>query len=72
MKYIINDNEGGNFGCWSHERPATRKEIIYHFKELSDRDDLRGGENELIPVEQFTLKLIQDIWNVEILPIKAG
>ncbi len=71
MKYIINDNERGCFGEWTHQSPMTRKEIIQHFKEMSDRDDLRGWQEELIPVEDFSLRMIQDIWNVDIIPVKA-
>jgi hypothetical protein len=70
MRYIINDNEGGSFGSWSHDRPATRKEIIEYFKMLSDDEGLE--EDELVPIEHFNLRMIQDIWNVEILPIKLG
>lgn len=67
MRYIINDNEGGNFGEWSHLCPATRKEIIQHFKGMSDDEGL--GEDALVPIEHFSLRMIQDIWNVEILPV---
>jgi len=67
MKYVIFDNEGGNFGEWSFENPPTRKEIIEHFKILSDDDDLGGDEP--IPIEKFNLRMIMDIWNVNIMPL---
>ena len=68
MKYIINDNEGGNFCSWTHQNPLTRKEIIECFKSMSDDEDLGGDEP--IPLEDFSLRMIQDVWNVEILPVK--
>ena len=40
MKYVIFDNEGGNFGDWSFDNPPTRKEIINHFKYISDDEDI--------------------------------
>lgn len=69
MKYIINDLEGGNFGDWSHDDPVTLQELIAHFKTLSDDDDLKGGDEDLIPIESFSIPMIQEIWHVEILPV---
>jgi len=67
MKYIIQDNEGGNFGAWSYDNPPTEAEIIDYFKGMSDDEDLGGDEP--IPLENFTLGFIQDLWNVEIIPV---
>jgi hypothetical protein len=67
MKYIIQDNEGGNFGAWSYDNPPTEAEIIDHFKGMSDDEDLGGDEP--IPHEAFSLRMISDIWNVEFIPV---
>lgn len=67
MKYIIQDNEGGNFGAWSYDNPPNEAEIIDHFKEMSDNEDLGGDEP--IPHEAFSLGMISDIWNVEFIPV---
>ena len=69
MRYVILDNEAGNFGEWSIDTPVTRKEIIYHFKTMSDDEDLGG--DELVPLEHFNLKMISDIWNVTIKPYQV-
>ena len=66
MKYVIFDNEGGNFGDWSFDNPPTRKYIIEHFKCISDDEDI--GE-EPIPIENFSLNMIMDFWNVRIVPL---
>ena len=68
MKYIIQDNEGGNFGAWSYDNPPTEAEIIDHFKGMSDDEDLGGDEP--IPHEAFSLSMISDIWNVEIVNVE--
>ena len=65
MKYIVNDLEGGNFMEWTNMRPLTRKEIIECFRSMSD--DVGQG---FIPLKDFSLKMISEVWNVEILPIK--
>jgi hypothetical protein len=67
MRYVIQDNEGGNFGAWSYDNPPTEAEIIDHFKGMSDNEDLGGDEP--IPHEAFSLSMISDIWNVEIIPV---
>jgi len=67
MKYIIKDNEGGNFCEWSFDNPPNEAEIKEHFKTISDYEDLGGDEP--IPLENFTLEFIQDLWNVEIIPV---
>lgn len=66
MRYIIKDNEGGNFCEWSYDNPPNEAEIIQHFKFLSDDEGL--GDDGLVPIEHFNLNMIQDIWNVEIVP----
>jgi hypothetical protein len=66
-RYVIHDNEGGNFGSWSYDNPPNEAEIIDHFKEMSDNEDLGG--NEPIPHEAFSLGMISDIWNVEFIPV---
>ena len=68
MRYVIYDNEGGNFCDWSHDKPPTEAEIIEYFKTMSDFEDLGGDEP--IPLETFSLEFIQDLWNVEIIPVK--
>ena len=67
MKYVIFDNEGGNFGDWSFDNPPTRKEIIEHFKGISDDEDM--GFYEPIPIDKFSLRMIMDFWNVRIVPL---
>jgi len=67
MRYIIKDNEGGNFCEWSFDNPPNEAEIIEHFKRISDDEDLGGDEP--IPHEAFSLGMISDIWNVEIMPV---
>lgn len=67
MKYIIQDNEGGNFCEWSYDNPPTEAKIIEHFKRMSDDEDLGGDEP--IPHEAFSLSMISDIWNVEFIPV---
>jgi len=67
MRYIIQDNEGGNFGAWSYDNPPNEAEIINHFKRMSDDEDLGG--DDLIPHEAFSLGMISDIWNVEFIPV---
>ena len=64
MRYVIHDNEGGNFGAWSYYNPPTEAEIIEHFKRMSDDEDIGGDEP--IPHEAFSLEFIQDLWNVRI------
>jgi hypothetical protein len=66
MRYIINDNEGGEFGSWSYDNPPNEAEIIAYFKSLSDDEDLGGDEP--IPLEAFSLSMIADLWNVDIIP----
>jgi hypothetical protein len=66
-KYIIKDNEGGNFGAWSYNNPPNEAEIIDHFKGMSDDEGLGGDEP--IPHEAFSLRMISDIWNVEFIPV---
>ena len=68
MKYVIQDNEGGNFGSWSYDNPPTEAEIINHFKRMSDDEDLGGDEH--IPHEAFSLSMISDIWNVSFISVK--
>ena len=51
MRYVIHDNEAGNFGAWSYDNPPTEAEIIDHFKGMSDDEDLGGDEP--IPHEAF-------------------
>jgi hypothetical protein len=70
MRYIINDNEGGEFGSWSYDNPPTETEIIKYFKSLSDDEDLGGDEP--IPLEAFSLSMISDLWNVEIKPYEEN
>jgi hypothetical protein len=60
MRYIVNDNEGGNFMEWTHENPLTRKELIEVFKEFADADLMET------PRRYFSLKFCADLWNVEI------
>ena len=67
MRYIIKDNEGGNFCEWSFDNPPNEAEIKDHFKYISDNEDLGGDEP--IPLEAFSLEFIQDIWNVRIIPV---
>lgn len=67
MRYIIKDNEGGNFCEWSFDNPPNEAEIIEHFKRMSDDEDLGGDEP--IPHEAFSLGMISDIWNVEFIPV---
>ncbi len=64
MRYIIHDNEGGNFCEWSFDNPPNKAEIIQHFKGLSDDEDLGGDEP--IPLETFSLEFIENLWNVRI------
>lgn len=64
MRYIIHDNEGGNFCEWSFDNPPNEAEIIQHFKGLSDDEDLGGDEP--IPLEAFSLEFIENLWNVRI------
>lgn len=64
MRYIIHDNEGGNFCEWSFDNPPNKAEIIQHFKGLSDDEDLGGDEP--IPLEAFSLEFIENLWNVRI------
>lgn len=66
-RYVIQDNEGGNFGAWSYDNPPNEAEIIEHFKRMSDDEDLGGDEP--IPHEAFSLSMISDIWNVEFIPV---
>ena len=67
MRYVIHDNEGGNFGAWSYYNPPTETEIIEHFKRMSDDEDLGGDEP--IPHEAFSLDMISDMWNVKFIPV---
>ena len=67
MRYVIHDNEAGNFCEWSYDNPPNEAEIIDHFKEMSDNEDLGGDEP--IPHEAFSLGMISDIWNVEFIPV---
>jgi hypothetical protein len=67
MRYVIHDNEAGNFCEWSYDNPPNESEIIEHFKTISDYEDLGGDEP--IPLEAFSLEFIQDIWNVRIIPV---
>lgn len=71
QKYIIHDREGGSFGDWSHEDPATHDELMAHFKNLSDADDIKGGDEELIPLERFNIPMIQEIWHVDIEEVQS-
>ena len=64
MKYVIHDNEAGNFCEWSFDNPPNEAEIIEHFKRISDDEDLGGDEP--IPHEAFTLEFIENLWNVRI------
>lgn len=66
-RYVIHDNEGGNFCEWSFDNPPNEAEIIEHFKRMSDDEDLGGDEP--IPHEAFSLGMISDIWNVEFIPV---
>lgn len=63
-RYVIHDNECGNFCEWSFDNPPSKIEIRRHFKRMSDDEGL--GEDELVPFKYFTLDFIQDIWNVRI------
>lgn len=67
MRYVIHDNEAGNFGAWSYDNPPTEAEIIEHFKRMSDDEDIGGDEP--IPHEAFSLDMIYDIWNVKFIPV---
>jgi hypothetical protein len=67
MRYVIHDNEAGNFCEWSYDNPPNEAEIIEHFKTISDYEDLGGDEP--IPHEAFSLEFIQDLWNVRIIPV---
>jgi hypothetical protein len=67
MRYVIHDNEAGNFCEWSYDNPPNEAEIIEHFKTISDYEDLGGDEP--IPHEAFSLGMISDIWNVEFIPV---
>lgn len=64
MKYFIFDREGGYFMEWTYQTPLTRKEIIECFKSMS------SDEGRFIPLKDFSLKMISDLWNVEIIPVK--
>lgn len=63
-KYVIHDNEAGNFCEWSFDNPPNETEIIQYFKGLSDDEDLGGDEP--IPLETFSLEFIENLWNVRI------
>jgi hypothetical protein len=67
MRYVIHDNEAGNFCEWSYDNPPNEAEIKEHFKTISDYEDLGGDEP--IPLEAFSLEFIQDLWNVRIIPV---
>jgi hypothetical protein len=68
MKYFVFDNEGYNFCEWGRESPRTRREIIEYFIELNEGE---AYFHRFTPYkkEDFSLKMIESIWNVEILPI---
>ena len=65
MKYFVFDNEGGNFCEWGRDEPRTRAEIIEYFRVLN-YDEAKDP----YPLKLFSLKMIMDIWNVDIVPIK--
>jgi len=65
MKYFVFDNEGGNFCEWGRDEPRTRAEIIDYFRELNQDESC-----EPYPLKLYSLKMIMDIWNVDIIPIK--
>lgn len=67
QRYVIKDNEGGSFCEWSFDNPPNEAEIKEHFKRISDDEDLGGDEP--IPLEAFSLSMISDIWNVEIVNV---
>lgn len=68
MRYIIKDNECGNFCDWSYEKPPTEAEIIEHFISLNaDEADMHAFEP--YPHEAFSLGMISEIWNVDIIPV---
>jgi len=52
---------------WTQQRPLTRREIIECFKSMSDDE----GREGFIPLKDFSLKMISDLWNVDIFPFKA-
>lgn len=52
---------------WTLQKPLTRREIIECFKEMSDYD----GKEGFIPLKDFSLRMISDLWNVDILPVRA-
>lgn len=66
MKYFVLDNEGGNFCEWGRDEPRTRSEIIAYFRELNQDESC-----EPYPLKLYSLRMIMDIWNVDILPVKA-
>lgn len=60
--YFIDCLEGTGFCTWSYENPPNRKQIIEHF------NDLRETEQMEFPKKYLTLKFIADFWGVEIKP----
>ena len=58
-RYIIQDLQGGTFGNWSWQEPATRQEIIEHFRELINYDNLPISRN-------LSLTAISEIWEINI------
>ena len=64
QRYVIHDNECGNFCEWSYDNPPSKIEIRRHFKGMSDDEGLGGDEP--VPFKYFTFDFIQDIWNVRI------
>jgi hypothetical protein len=69
MKYIVEDNEGYNFCEWGRESPRTRKEIIDYFRELN-LDEAYFHRFKPYPIKDYSLKMIESIWNVSILKNK--
>jgi hypothetical protein len=66
IKYTIDDLQGGNFCDWSYEEPATRAQIIDHF------NTFRIDEGMEIPKKALSLRLIANIWDLQINKVKAA
>ena len=60
--YFIECLEGTGFCSWSYENPPNRKQIIEHFNDLRETEQMEFSKKCL------TLKFIADFWGVEIKP----
>ena len=60
--YTIDCLQGTGFCDWSHDEPATRAQIIEHFK------CLRETEGMEFPKRALCLRFISNVWEVSINP----